>query len=300
MVAYRKIRIEYYQVCSMDPRTGKSAPFDFRRWVVVADSQALSERTKEYYGERARLDKINKKREGYWVFNFIRLSETDIPKRAKVDEEAEEMVLEPDEYIGKDVTVFYDLESSVMGIQRNRGSLSHEGLERYINDIWQQKDGIRIELRIIVPEDVYTKINSGTQFRRLKLKFADMRSEQASQERGRALSRVFDSLLPFEPCSADLVLSVGKNKTHLNRKMVSEILETIRGNRDNIKKAEISITTGLDDEVEVIDLFDVKVYDYVTAVLPNRQSLGSDYVADLMLEKYKERRGSLARQLRAL
>ena len=74
---------------------------------------------------------------------------------------------------------------------------------------------------------------------------------------------------------------------------VSETLEDIERNRPIITKAIASIKDTDDTRVEVIDLFDELMHDYVTVVLEQRTSLASAYVENRMLEAFDNRRGEI-------
>lgn len=293
----KPIRIDYLQVCA-NMRGNVDTPFDLREWIVIMDEKALKERTIDYRGEKARLEQIYTKAEGrYFCLNFLRMSDTDIPKKAKSGEMAEPVTLEEDEYIGKDVTALYDHEYSILALQYNKGSLSIGGIEEYINKYWENRNEHQIYLRPILPPDVAQRINENSAFRTLNIRFADMKNQPVH---GETLGGVYGSLNSYSPFSADISLKAEPRKadSFLDRNKTRETVQEIYNNREAISKAEVQIKLNEDSEIEVLDLFEEKLHDRITVYVARRTVLGSEFLADKMIEKYNRRRASIAQLIR--
>lgn len=301
MALKRNIRIEYFQVMCTNTE-GTERPFDFREWIAVADLLELPQRTLKYYGESARLEYIYRKSGyDYFFLNFNRLSETDIPKKAKSATIAEPMQLEEDEYIARDTTALYDLENSILAFQKNKGSVNITGSEDYVNEIWNKKEGLKIWFRPIIPPDVLKKINEKSNYRMFRIKFADMRSSDFSFNNNGPLWRMFSAINEYVPVTADVRLSMDRvQDRYLDRKNVRDTVNEIGKNKQIIAKAEVGIKADKESEFEILDLFEEKMHDYIVAYLQQRQSLSSEYIADLMIEAYKKKKPIIALQTRTL
>ncbi|WP_049775606.1 DUF6731 family protein [Caldicellulosiruptor kronotskyensis] len=136
----RKVKFEYFEVVSrkknQSPET-PDEPFDLTRWINIADGYSLEARTFDYSDERVRLERMKYFDDtNLWLLNFLRLRETDIPLRGKIDQEAEPIELDDDEFIGEDVSMLYDPELNVVMLQRNIRSLGATGIEKYLNLLW--------------------------------------------------------------------------------------------------------------------------------------------------------------------
>lgn len=292
----KRIRVEYFQVCGSKDGAEDNL-FDFREWIAYADKIDISERKQKYYTENARLESAYPKNE-LWFLNFARLSENDIPKKARENEKAEPMELQEGEYIARDLTILYDKDNSIMAFQKNKGSLSVSGLEEYVNQIWNKKDEQSIYFRPLLPIDVLNKINDKSGYTVFRIKFANMNNAVLPEESG-ALGEMFNSIGKYTPIIADVRMSVGRSKgTFLDRDNIRKTVRIIDENRGVITKAEVGIKTDDEPEAEVLDLFEERMHDYITVYLQKKQSLASEYIADQMIEVYNKRKAQIALQIK--
>ncbi len=302
MAIVRKIRFEYYEVvCRLetDPQDQPDRAFDFDLWINIAAQKSLEARTFDYYQERARLDDYRyNDLHRYWILNFTRLRETNIPSKARIDQCAEAIELDDDEYIGEDINILYDGGLSTLMIQRNRHSLSIRGIESYINLVWNS-DTEKIFLRPICPLDVQNKVMEAQEYRRIIIRFADLNSNMIDRQEDSTIKDIYDGLGAYSGITAEIKISIGNKKGEsLDRETVVDTINQLTNNRDIVSKVEIGMREDEDSKVEVVDLFSDKVHDYIFANLPIRTSLASEYIAELMFDKYNERRAELINTLR--
>ena len=95
----------------------------------------------------------------------------------------------------------------------------------------------------------------------------------------------------------DITVSMGhlKNK-NLNDAAVNQTLDDIM-NEPNIQKAEIYLKEGEKSPVEVVDLLQNKLYDYVQFEYELKKSIPSDVLIEHLLKQYKESRDRVKRAL---
>nr|WP_245671853.1 DUF6731 family protein [Desulfuribacillus stibiiarsenatis] len=173
----RKVRFEYYHVTfrkKSDGNNDRDREFDLVRWIDKATKKSLEGRTYDYKDEQARLE------QGYWddelqyyCLHFVRLRDTNIPSRAKANEKVEPIELEDDEYIGEEVSALYDENHHILMLQRNKYSLGPQGIEEYLNLVWDKEDET-IYLRAICPPDAIELARKASEYRRINLRLADI------------------------------------------------------------------------------------------------------------------------------
>lgn len=293
MAFTRRIRMEYYRVVYRPVNAPPNEPdqdFDFRLWLLKAAKMSLEARTFDYYAEQARLDRVwPDEAQKVWFLSFLRLRETNLPSKAKIDKEAEPIELAEDEYIGEQAFAMYDQHLGVLMLQRNRHSLGPSGIEEYVNLVWASQSE-RIYLRPIRPVNPSGKARSASVYRRITIRFADMQNKTPVARPEGPILKLFDALRTYQPFAAEVTMTMGHVRgATLDPETVKDSITDILDNRDIITKAEVGFKVTDDASVELVDLFAGKLHDFIPVTLDKRESLASEYVARLMLEKYRER-----------
>lgn len=301
MKKVRKVKFEYYELISrkkQDNNSDRDRPFDLLRWIEKVESKSLDERTHDYYDERVRLEKIEfDDMKDLWFLNFTRLRSTNIPLLCKIDEESEPIELNDDEFIGEDVSLLYDKSLSIIMLQRNIHSLSPSGIQYYINLVWENEDE-EIYLRPITLLDPMEKIKKGNYYRKITIRFSDLPNKTLHEDTGKGLKHFVESFGEAGAVNAQIVISVGRAKNNtLEKETVKDIINDIYLNKDIITKAELAKKNTEDSRVELIDLFEHKLHDYINFVIEERQSLGAEVVWERMSERYNEKKGEIISQL---
>lgn len=294
MVAVKRlIKFNYFQIQYKDLKTNKIYDFDINLLIEKIDGKDLVNLTKDYYQEKARLDKFwYNSEKNYWFFNFTRLRDTNIPSKAYTNRESEAIVLASDEFISEECNAMYDCALEVLMLQRNIHSLSVSGLEKYLNSI-VDNPSIWVTLTPIPSKDIFAKIDNAQYYRKLTIKFSDIKNKHIRTRNHSSLERIFDFCRIHDGIAGEITISIGRAKNDtLNIEETNNTLQEIIDNRDIISKALMSVKID-DDKVNVIDLFEDVTHDYIEAVLEKRTSLASQYVENLMYEKFTYRKGDL-------
>lgn len=297
----RKIRIEYYQVVIASKGTyseNREELYDLERLILKADGLTLEERTYKYYQEEARLDKIKyNKTEGYWYLNFIRLRQTKIPSKAKLNVEAEPLTLLEDEFIGEDVTAVYDTDNHILALQRNRDSLSATGLENYLSNLLNSESE-EIRLHPIAPLDLAERIGKAKVFRKLSMKFANIPTSPFKGNRNSSFGRLLEYFEDFSAITATVTVSLGHTrKGSLDSDTIHETLDVLLDNQGLISGAEINIKNSDFDPVDTIDLFSMKSHDFITIKLERLETIKFEDIADEIHIKYNKSKEILLKAL---
>ncbi len=293
----RKVKFEYYEVaCKEKNEQGNIQDhlFDLQQWIDRIGNKSLDGRTYDYYQEQARLERI-----GYdnaidlWFLNFVRLRVTNIPLKGKISELAEPIELEDDEFIGEDVTALYDPKLNIIMLQRNIHSLGPTGIEKYINLAWANENE-DIYLRPIILINPIEKLKNAKYYRKMVVRFADLPTKEMNMKTNSPLNKIIEAFGQYEAVNAEIIITVGRAKGNsLYKETVHDSINEIFLNRDLVTKAELTKRDTEDSNVEIIDLFEHKVHDYLTFVLEERQSLDCDYVYIKMAERYLDRRSEI-------
>ncbi|ATO38744.1 hypothetical protein GTID1_17095 [Geobacillus thermodenitrificans] len=302
-MSYRKVRFEYYQVVyrrRTDNGTVRDRLFDLEKWMDKAMSLSLEGRTFDYRSEQARLDNA------YWdpdlefyFLHFVRLRDTNIPSKAKADSQVEPFELQDDEYLGEEVSALYDESNHVLMLQRNKYSLGPEGIEEYLNLVWDNEEET-IYLRPICPPNVFELARRAGEYRRINLRFADINiknNPNLLQRLRSPLRNIVSSFGEYQGINAQVIITVGNNKdASLDEQTIRDTLLDIEENPHLFSKAEIAKKDDDDAKVELVDLFAHKAHDFATFRMERRASLNHYTVAGEMWSIYSPKQGCNNRQ----
>jgi len=292
----KKVRIEYYQVviAPKEEQGDNDKLFHLEKLIVKASKLRIQERTYKYYQEDARLDQFEyNKLDDYWHLNFIRLRQTKIPSTAKKDAVAEPMKLAEDEYIGEDVTAVYDCKNHILALQRNRDSLSSNGLEEYLTQLYDS-DTQGIYLRPILATNIDIRLEKAKIYKKLTLRFACAKNKKRKNINKSSFSCLLEYFDSFDPQVATVTMSLGHiKKGSLDAETIKETLKSIEKTEDLVTGAELNIKNSEIDPVETIDLFSMKSHDFVTIKLEKLETISFIEMADQIRMKYKNSRKSL-------
>ncbi|MYL71736.1 hypothetical protein GLW00_12790 [Halobacillus litoralis] len=302
-MSYRKVRFEYYQVVyrkASDKKEQRDRLFDLLLWMDAASKKSLEGRTYDYYSEQARLESAYWDTElGFSFLHFLRLRETNLPSKAKKDSEVEPFELDDDEYLGEDVSALYDETNHVLMLQRNKYSLGPEGIEEYLNLLWNEKEE-QIYLRPISPPNAFDVARRGSEYRKINLRFADINtsiSEGFKDKFKSPLKKVIKSFGDYEGINAQITITMGKKKNDsLNEETISDTLDDIEENPEYFSKAEIAKKDNEDSRVELIDLFAHKAHDFGNFKMEKRSTLSHQAIAKEMWMLYSPNTDCLNRQ----
>ena len=273
--------------------TNELIKFDVYDFVKKIERMSLDELTKDYYQEKARIDKFWYREKGnYWVLNFIRLRDTNIPNRGYIDRESESIELKEDEFLSEEVNAIYDCSLEVLMLQRNIHSLSIKGIQEYITKIIDNPY-IKVELIPILRKDALEKLYNAKNYKKISVKFANVKDKYLHTDAKTCLGNIFGICNSWNGYCGELSIGIGRCKNEsLDKHAVKDALLDIDNNREIISKALVVIETE-DNKVDTVDLFEDTMQDVVVAVLAKRVSLASEYIEKLMLDKFISRKGEI-------
>ncbi len=294
MAYKRTVKFSYYTVCMMEDEQDVSPKrFDFEAWIKKVVDDNMEKKEIEFDNVIARLEELEVDTEsGIWKIRFLKLRDTNIPSIVKKKEEAKPIELDDDEYIGEDLLMLYDSKKSVAMIQCNRFAMSKGKLEKCLNKVWDDPKHKIVLLHIGKMTNVVELKKKN--FRYLCVRLANI---HAVEESHRPLGRIINSYNDIGGKSGTLVFSLGRGrqpKTGLNQEQIPIMLDDIYNNRDIVTDAVLKVKDDDDTScVDVVDLFDNSLCDYIDFKLEKRTALEFQYATNLMMRKYLERKNEI-------
>lgn len=298
-VAYsRTIKFGYYTVCVVNEEQGNDPiRFDFESWISKAVNKGIEKKEIEFDNVIARLEELEGDNENkIWKLRFMKLRDTNIPSIVKKEEEAKPIALDDDEYIGEDMLMIYDSENQVAMIQSNRFAMSKGKLEKYINKVWDEPKQRIVLLHIskLVNSFELAKKN----YRNLVLRLANI---HPIEDTHRPFSKIVNSYYDVGGKAGTVTFSLGRgrqSKTGLNREAIPIMLDDIYSNMDIVSDAVLKVKDDDDNSsVDIVDLFDNTLCEYVEFKLEKRAALEFQYASRLMIERYLQRKEEICRLL---
>ncbi|KYN77163.1 hypothetical protein A0J52_09895 [Clostridium sporogenes] len=305
----RNIKFQYFKIVVKNENV--NAKFSFDDWAVYLKNNKLIMKTIELKGLKARIETINYDDVNQiWRIRFMKLRDTNIPSTVKENKESVPLKLDPDEYIGEDVTMIYDQNYGIAMIQSNRFSLSYTRIEEFINKKNPFKEyTIYIQPIVNTAEIQLGKSDSSKKF---TLSFANIKRPIIPTKS--PLSNIINSYHSLEALSGQITLGVGRTKKEvkknvngrlksvkeerfLNGKSVKDLIDDVYDNKDIIQSAKLEIRDDDGPSLEIIDLFDSVYHDYLSFSLEARTTLSFEYISNDMKERYLKRKDGICKVL---
>lgn len=290
----RNIKFRYYKLEQQHKEKNKwhsDGSFDFIAWLDKVENNNLLTTTVELNDTKARVEKIKYyDKNQLWVLRFMKLRDENIPTIAKENNEAEDIPLNDDEYIGEDVYVLYDECNKIAMVQSNRFSLGTERLAEYMNKILNNDNKMRVKMKPIMKEINISKLK-GKKYKTIELGFANIISDVPNSKS--SLSSIMNTYRKFHGVSGHISISLGRTKGDtLNIVEIENLLNEVP-EYDNIVSAKIRVKDDDSEHMEWVDLFDNLMQDVIPFHILKRSSIGFDYAANNMIDCYTKRQGEL-------
>lgn len=289
----RNIKYQYFKMDSQVRLNGNwvdEGAFDFISWIDYVDKHDLEQKTIELKDTKARIEKIQFFKEyNVWIVRFMKLREENLPYLAKEKYDAEDIPLQPDEYIGEDMYMLYDIDNQIAMIQSNRFSLGISRLGEFLIKSQKEKDK-RIRLWPIKDNVDITSLNK-IAYRTFELGFSNI--ENIAGIGKSALGDILKSYRKVCGVSGTIKIGVGRAKDGaLDAIEIEKMIAEVQG-CENITSARVKIRDDDSSRIEVIDLLDETVSDIITYELAPRESLSFETATTRMLEKYQRKKGKI-------
>lgn len=301
MIYKRTIKFQYFQIKSkkVNIKNARYKLFDFAHWIDCMNNKGLIKMEIPFNDAKARIDhfKFHSDKE-IWGLKLFKLRNTNVPSKAKNNEDAKVIELEDGEYIGEDMFLIFDPTNGIALIQRNRLSLGISRLEEFFTSTYnkyvdeQQKIDVYIEP--ILDSDGKKKIDK-SKYKNLEMSFANI-NECVLDENRTSLGTLLQPLKNMYGVTGSIKISLGHSRLDtLNRKIIKDIVKEINepSNKRYVRTAKIKIQEEDDCDVEIIDLFNDICDESLEFSIDSSKGLVYSIIINVMLEKYLNKKSYL-------
>ncbi|MGE7091192.1 DUF6731 family protein [Lysinibacillus sp. NPDC048646] len=239
-----------------------------------------------YNNEPARLADIDIDVETqYYHLVFERL-DYQVPSRTTLHGDSKALDLDPDEYIGIDVSVLYDSVNHIFMIQRNRNSLGPTGIALFLNTMVQdllEKVNASFDLAIVSDNSAKTRALKQKAYRKLNFK--------VTGNKAKGIIEKFTKKEGVGVDSVEIIFSSSlSKKAEIESDFVKEFLEEYVDDSD-VKKLKIRAREDDESVIEPIDLIDHKMQTFCDFEIDNKRHLNPISVFEKMKIKYDTEEG---------
>lgn len=299
MIYKRAIKFQYYQIVSINTKNASKRLFNFAKWIDCMADNNLIQMEISFNEAKARIEQFNiNANKEIWGIKLFKLRDTNIPSKAKNNEEAKVIELEDGEYIGEDMFLIFDPNNGIALIQRNRLSLGISRLEEFFtftyNKYVDEQNKIEVYIEPILDLHGKGKIYS-SKYKNLEISFANI-NEWVLNENRISLGTLLQPLKNMYGVNGSIKISLGHSRLDtLNRKFIKDLVKEISepSNKRYVRAAKIKIQEEDDCDVEIIDLFNDICDEYLEVSVESSKGLGYTMIINAMIEKYMNRKNNL-------
>lgn len=299
MIYKRAIKFQYYQIVSINAKDASKRLFNFAKWIDCMADNNLIQMEISFNEAKARIEQFNiNANKEIWGIKLFKLRDTNIPSKAKNNEDAKVIELEDGEYIGEDMFLIFDPNNGIALIQRNRLSLGISRLEEFFtftyNKYVDEQNKIEVYIEPILDLHGKEKIYS-SKYKNLEISFANI-NEWVLNENRISLGTLLQPLKNMYGVNGSVKISLGHSRLDtLNRKSIQDLVKEINepSNKRYVRAAKIKIQEEDDCDVEIIDLFNDICDEYLEVSVESSKGLGYTLIINAMIEKYMNRKNNL-------
>ncbi|WP_432400888.1 DUF6731 family protein [Wukongibacter sp. M2B1] len=245
--------------------------------------------TKDFRGEKARMQLIKfDDKNKVWEIQFLRLREHCPPGIADDEGEFEIVTLEDGQYVGEFCSALYDKENCILGIHRNRNSLTPSGIEEYLNKVIKTKDLViklkpiirNVDVEAMLKDKIYRTVTFG-------ISTGDLEDISKNTHIGGLLS----GFKKYQGANLKVEISLGnvKRDKTLAPGLVQETVHELRKSKFT-KNLEMKTKTTPVTKVEKIDLLIDRVKDIEDFGVDRNNPLTHDRIFPIFKRAYLERK----------
>ena len=225
-----------------------------------------------------------------WEIQFLRIRDGVLPGIAKIDGTFESMDLEPDEFIGEEIAALYDVDTSVLVVQRNRNSLSPSGIEVYFNHCLTGQ-GFRLHS---IKRESAPEFKKQDIFRGITISIDGTTKDWEDEKTSSSLLQALKRTSPLSGGHVSVSVTVGPHAKKQQTLDSHELLQTLEEaqNLTGIKTFRVGKKDDEDTRVEWYDLLDFSIFDYAKMDFDRQNKINYDRVmlemGRLLLERISD------------
>lgn len=251
------------------------------------EDQMDSLKTIAYRDEHIRLIKVQKNENGYYHLTFERLHHV-IPNVSKILGASKKLDLEPDEYIGHQITVLYDPFKFTIMLQRNISSLSPNGVETFLNNLYIEKynEDKHIELSLVIDKHKKKSIHHASEYRDIFVRVTKESSKDLFKRMWPHHRMINLDYLEFK-IKAKKSINKNNDTEYIKEEIAHEIIESYKESSD-VDKLLVKAKIDDSDKVTLVDVLNQKLQRQIEFTKNDRYELNTNKVYEQMERVYRE------------
>lgn len=291
-MAQKRVRYDYFETWIMEynkeTNSATEKKVDLSELFNQAIKMTKKEATKDFRGEKARIQMISQGEDGVYEIQFLRLRETTPPGIATDEGEFELIKLEDNEYIGEFTAALYDSSRCLLIMHRNLHAFTPSGLEEYIastmkdvnRDIFLKPIFSKVDIEKIINSKVYRSFN-------ISVRPEDIESFNENSP----LNKILKQAEKFDGSNINIGITVGRSKKDrtLDPKATRMLIQDAKNNTE-LNRFVINYKEFEDSKVEEIDLIDERMHDSYVFTIDREKPLTYLMVISKLIELYNTRR----------
>ena len=286
-----------YAILVYEDSNGVQKRFDFEEWLHAMNQVPYEDRSKKVYTNLVRLDKCQEKeeRDGLIGLRFLRLRDSNMPYKVPNQEEAQDLDIADDEFIGESLHIVYDTETRYFMIQVNRYSVGLNGLAAYIN-LTNTDSEKTVHFKPFHKNLDISKLSFG-RYKCLEIGVANV-GAISNTLMNSSLGSILNAAQDYGGQTIKIKISIGRaRKQTLKRPPVENLIRELPGLTDVITSARLTYCEGDMEKGEELNLLDLVEKSVLSLQILERKALDFDYTIKTMKQEYMNKKAVLDRML---
>jgi len=210
-------------------------------------------------GYDVRIELIERFNDGYCHLEFMKLTDPIMINKSTIDKQSEPLCLQENEYLGKELHIFYDEKNHFLMVQKNRNVLTPNGIAQYFNgmlknmvddseeymDFFNEKSSLSLKPFFDSKQPNFDRVTS------LELEYANAKGDIMKD--CNSINELAEKFNVFEPEKVLFKMSVPKNKGKF-LKLIDEIFNKFDSKKDDSISKVLINYEGDDGEIYLYDL----------------------------------------------
>ena len=247
------IKFQYFRVFKENNKE-ESVAYSLINLINDIHNQDICYRNIKINGNEVRVELIERLHSKYCHLKFMKLVEPTMINKSTIDKQSEPIHLEENEYLGKELHIFYDENNHFLMVQKNRNVLTPNGIAQYFNGMLKNMVDDREEYMDFLNEKSFLSLKPFFDSKQpnfdkvtsLELEYANVKGDIMKD--CDSINELAEKFNVFEPEKIFFKISISKNKNKF-LKLINQIFNNYDSDKnDNILKAVVNYK---DDEEEI-------------------------------------------------
>jgi hypothetical protein len=290
MAKNRAITIDYYEIWTYENQEGtyNECKYDITEILKQLKSISVTERTFEYNDEKIRIQEVKyHEEEKLWEIQILKSREYVKPGIA--DDNGKYIILDLGEnkYYAESITLIYDSEKCIIGMQINHNYINRTILEKIFNRFQKNFNDI-IQLRPIILLGSKKKIEEAKYCTKISIAVRNPKMQNEKYDNDTLLGQVFNATKKLKGIQCKIEIGFGRNlkkKDTLDIEEVKELLNTT-DSIAGIEELQIDYKNMEEASTDKVNLIKDRLQDVIIVSINKEKSISHIDIFNKMKDKY--------------